>query len=295
MNVPARKHLVVITCLLLFVVASIVFLVVVIERQPRGGSGEEVALNPGSDLVSLPSQAEMNPSGLGTKPWKSPGRQWRVRVKKYPQPPFTSTPVMDYYSKLAKQKPTPPDDFMMFVRVLPLRHNGDHDIARFQFIPGEDVPKYYLKSAQGAKFVLEVDAQTGQAVEFHPERATRKRVRSFDDEQYLKTQLWFPVDWMLRNTDLVAVPAEKRYTTPARDERGEPKEFIKSLEAVTVPTRLSNASGKTIRAVRIEWSRHYLDNYRLVQVWVPGEPWWRSFQRYYGDRLDLEATWVKDE
>lgn len=295
MNVARKRFLFAAWVLLIAAIGGVSWMIVALGRHQfidPGIAAHPGPLEPVNDSKSPKSLAEIARFGPGTDDWKTPGRQWRLRVKKYPQPPYASTPVMDYYLGLAKQKSTPPDEFLMLVRVLPIRHIDDRDVARFQFIPTNSVPKYYLDSVKGANFVLEVDVQMGQALEFHPERATRWSVRSFDDEKYLQTQLWFPVDWMLRSVDLATVPARKKYTKPTRDERGEPKAFIKSLEAVNVPTRLPNASKKTEQAVRIEWSHQYTDKYRLVQIWVPGEPWWRSFQRYYGDRLDLEATWV---
>lgn len=230
---------------------------------------------PGGDGVGQPEPA----------PWETPGKQWRLKITRYwvggtpgrPLTPEELKPRVDYKSG-------------MTVRVLPVRHRGDHRIARLQFTPGDKAPPHIRK----LRYVLEIDTSTGKVEGVKPPGTRGVRIAAFGDDKYLQTTLQgFPLDWMTRNSDLATVPKVKvTRTVPLPSKRGE---YVKTLEPTKVPASLTAGGAGTVAAVRITF-RVQINNrrdYTLVQTWVPGEPWWRSYQQFTNDELRLEAVRVE--
>jgi len=222
------------------------------------------------------------PSGVGSVPatWKTPGMQWRVKVRQY-----SRAYALDYGDPevaVEAQKLKVQYEFEMIITVLDPQISDAQQIARLQFTPSEDAPAVIRQH----EYVLEIDLATGRVQTL---KSVKSKYPGFftiiraEDQLFLVTELLgFPVDWIVEATDLATLNNVAARTIRLVQSQAEVDKILK-------PTTIE--SNKV--AVQIEAGHPAHDalgpSRHVIQTWVPGESWWRSFKRYYGDRLDLEA------
>jgi hypothetical protein len=235
------------------------------------------------------TQTEVLPAPLL---WRQVGASWRLRVKQYQAGSVAAVK----FPKDWVFKPSVQAEFDVIVKVLPSRHQGDHTITRLCFTPDTGAPKHMADQ----RIVLEIDQSDGTYVDFKPRNLGMPIEIPFDGVDYLWDQLYgIPINWIVRNRDLITIPqAKSEHIIPLV----EPTELVKMIEPVKIMTQ----SGSQCDAVRItlverftqDTFEHTVDKrslYRTTQTWIPGERWWRSFQRIQSGTLDLEATLVEEK
>jgi len=229
--------------------------------------------------------AEDNVTGEGIQElWSKPGTEWFVRIRQYSRGWMLESSNREVNEEAQKQRVQ--CEFDMRITVLEPQGEGHGRIARIQFTPLDDAPE----SIRGNIRVLEVEASTGKV------RAVKERVddkgggvasiAEIGSERILFTQMYgFPTDWIVSLADLARVPTREDDRSVI-DKAGD--SFIKVLRA-------NVTAGDKRQAVEVETATSWLDaepTRKVVQTWVPGEGWWRSFTRYIQGHLDLEATLV---
>jgi len=123
-------------------------------------------------------------------------------------------------------------------------------------------------------------------------------IAEFNGERAFLSNSAFPMSWVAGPADLARIPHREEQHRVAVETRsslgptGQFHEFIKRVRpAVTATDRQ--------RALEIEsFSLAPLaevPSTRVLQTWVPGEGWWRSYTSYIHGHLYLEATLVEHE
>ncbi len=140
----------------------------------------------------------------------------------------------------------------------------------------------------GALHVLELDTTTGQPKAVRDKKGNELTVVGrIGTERVLFTETYgFPTDWIVTATDLVQIPARTQDRSVIDKTRAS---FVKRLRGIVTEPGDD-------QALEVEVATAWLDaapSRRVVQTWVPGEGWWRSFTRYKQGHLDLEATKVE--
>jgi hypothetical protein len=184
------------------------------------------------------------------------------------------------------QKPKIGCEFHVGITVLEPQGEGEERVARIRFRTLEDAPDY----AQGT-FVLEIDARSGAPKVLKEvdgkvggnhwiEEAGRERVLFSDAPG-------FPAAWIIDVDDVAHIPAaEREHRTKCEQSGNSLVKILRPIEAV----------GDKIRALQVEAAVFYPfveeARVRILQTWVPGEGWWRSYKRYIQGHIDLEAELV---
>jgi hypothetical protein len=215
--------------------------------------------------------------------WLTAGKRWQVKLTQYSRMPTNLV-----RSAPAAEEQRAKLEFEMTISVLPPLLADGRRLARFEFAPSKDAPP----EVAGQKYLLAVDVASGRADSLKLVEGRYPgsfAIEPAGDERVLLTDLFgFPADWILQNADLSEVSG-----AVDRSARIDNTQVVltKSLSQVTVDHDRqamkmdltlpdSNATGPSKR---------------VVQTWVPGESWWRTFQRYRGGRIDLEARLVSTD
>lgn len=217
--------------------------------------------------------------------WTKPSTEWVVHVRRYSRGwmlKSTNQKVND-----EAQKPRVDCEFHMSITVLETQSEGEQRIARIQFTVLDDAPEF----GKGT-FVLEIDASTGAP------KGLKKIAGRVGGSQWLegdsgKRILFsdspgFPTSWVVEAADLSHIPtAEQEHKINSE----------KSGLALVKILRPTETDGDKLRALQVEGALFYpfieVAQVRVVQVWVPGEGWWRSYKSYVQGHIDLEATLVE--
>lgn len=225
--------------------------------------------------------------------WTTPGTEWVVRVRQDKR--AWGLGYSDPRMRERAEKPQLAFESHVRITVLEPQGEGEQRIARIQFTALDDAPAY----AQGA-VVLEIDATNGapKAVKGVAEKKYGiPSVAEFNDERVLFSETsGFPLCWIVSVADLARIPPREEERTIAIETKsslGPTGQFLRLLKNL----RPSITSGNQVPAVEVEAALFYpfIDEaqFRVVQTWVPGEGWWRSFKRYTQGHIDLEAELVE--
>lgn len=242
--------------------------------------------------VTVSPRAPADEGPFSTPPaWTVPDTQWRVRVWRYrPLAAASSDPRIN--AEMRKRKVQ--HEFDMTITVLLPANMWGWDIARFRFTLSSDAPFYI----QGKEYLAQVRLENGKIYR-HPkligERGAAAELSEIGQLGVLFTHIsGFPIDWIIEAADIWEVPAtEQDLSMPLPDDP-----HHRHLHKVVQPASLGDGAPDAVRieaSIRNERGEVIAPHKRVVQTWVPGEPWWRSFQRYQGDRLELVAIRLDDE
>lgn len=217
--------------------------------------------------------------------WTKPGTEWYVHIRQYSRgwAVQSSNPEINEEA----QKPKIQCEFHMHITVLEPQGEDDTRVARILFTPMDDAPDF----VRGGIRVLELDAATGKvkAIKIRTDEkgGGEKSVATIGQEQVLFAETYgFPVDWIVSGSDVALRPTREEDRSLLNKEGDS---FIRKL-------RPAMAEGGRDPAVEIETATSWCGREpraRIVQTWVPGEGWWRSFTRYLDGHIDLEATLVE--
>lgn len=186
-------------------------------------------------------------------------------------------------------------EFHMRITVLEPKGKGGHRIARIQFSTLEDAPAF----ARGT-FVLELYANTGKPKALKEIDGncggSNGIVRTAEERVLFSTTPGFPTAWIVNAADLARMPTEpeeRKATIEQRNSIGKSSyQFVKKLR----PTVTADGEHKALEVDAASIKGSPGASRRVVQTWVPGEGWWRSFTRYsHTGNPDLEATLVEHE
>ncbi len=218
--------------------------------------------------------------------WSTPGTEWLVRVRQYSR--SWGLGYSDPRMAEEAQRPRVDFEFHMRITVLDPRREGEEQIARIRFAPMDDAPEHL----RGKIRVLELVAATGRAIGTTDDEkpiVLRGAKAPLGEEHGLFTEAYgFPTDWTINATDLSLPPTSEVDRSVIDKAAGS---FVKKLRRTAI-------GGERQQAVEVEAATSWLDaepRRKVVQVWVPGEGWWRSFSRYIQGHIDLEATLVDRE
>lgn len=253
----------------------------------------------GACFVWFPAErlAASDPPGGQRAPesWTTPGTQWRIHVRKY----STSWRISYGSRRLQEeaQEPRIESEFHVHVTVLEPRVECEWRVARIEFRPLGDAPDYYSNSV----YVLEINADNGQPLalkEVAGNVGWFQRIENGDDEPILFSETDFPTSWIVSMADLARVPdkSEDRSATvqcKASPEARIPIQMPKKLRPTAIESgHLAALEVDVATPVRRPDAVPY---YRVVQTWVPGEGWWRSYKGYIQNHINLEATLVEQK
>lgn len=220
--------------------------------------------------------------------WAKPGDEWRLKVRIY-------NPQLTGLRFDPKRIPEVHHQWEMRVNVLQPRVVAGKRIARFQFTPVTNVPE--SRRQELLKYILEIDAQTGKVEGIQPEPKLQSIFTTAGEMKFIITAVWgFPVDWIADRSDWARIPLKREVKV---EYYGLNKQFKveKFLDPVKVP--LKGSAGEVLQkpGVQIYLMDHSLTD-RVVQTWIPGERWWRSFQRFSDDgeghkELRMDAVLVE--
>lgn len=229
------------------------------------------------------TNAEVDSKAHVPAAWTTAGTEYLIHVRQYSM--GWALGISDPQQRQEAQVPKVQLEFDIRITVLESHGEGDERIARIQFTPLNDAPDF----VRGSTCVLELDAGTGTAKAII-ESGDDKRgvvVATGGIQRALENAMsGFPIEWIVSASDLALVP-------PWQEDRSvinKPGDsFIKKLS----PT-LIGENGQS--AVEVEAATTWPDAepYRkVVQTWVPGEGWWRSYKRYIHGHIALDATLVE--
>jgi len=228
---------------------------------------------------------ENAPNGNVLAVWTKPGTEWVVHVRQYSR--AWGAGYSDPQMAEEAQKPRVQYEFHMRITVLEPQGEGAALIARIRFTPSDDAPEFMLGECR----ILELDAKSGRpkAIKHATDEkgGGSRSITTAGAERVLFTEMYgFPTDWIVSATDLAAIP------NGAQD-RG-----VLNRSGASVAKKLRETVTETggDQALEVEATAAWHDSTaskRVVQTWVPGEGWWRSFARYKQGHLDLEATLVE--
>ena len=242
---------------------------------------EHACAEAGATGESATGTATDSPGALFPE-WAGAGAKWNVKVKQY---------VLPARERQVRNETRVEDEFCMTVSVLNPRVKKcpKRQVVQFRFTPSPSSPL----GGAGNECILEVASQSGQV--------ERLRTTESDTSMLGRLNAWpgqrcvfcdsrgfpgygFPVDWVIRASDLAGIP------------NAEDKELLQEQGKPDVTRCRTRAVLDGREAVRIEasWEIGNLKG-KVVQVWVPGEPWWRSFRRYSGETLVMEAVRVDSD
>ena len=216
--------------------------------------------------------------------WIKPGTEWVVQVRRYSRGWMLMSSNQEVNEDA--QKPRVGCEFHVGITVLEPKGEGDNRVARIQFRTFDDAPDY----AQ-ATFVLEIDANNGKPIalrEIAGKVGGSHSIQQAGGERVLFSDApGFPTAWTVSVADFAEIPAT---------ERERRINFEKSRHSLIKILRPAVTDNDRLRALQVEAALFYPfieeAQVRIVQVWVPGESWWRSFTRYIQGHIDLEATLV---
>jgi len=219
--------------------------------------------------------------------WTRPGTEWLVHVRQYSR----GWAVESSNSKVNEEGRKPKVQCEFHMRITVLEPQGEHPVrvAQIKYTPLDDAPDFM----RGSIRVIELDAASGKVKaikEVSEDKGSGvESVAQIGAEKLLFTRIYgFPVDWIVSASD-VSVPAAREEDRSVINREGD--SFIKKR-------RPSLTADQKQQAIEIEASTAWLDaepRTRVVQTWVPGEGWWRSYTRYIQGHIDLEATLVEDD
>ena len=220
------------------------------------------------------------------KTWTTPGVHWLIRVKQYNRGAeigHTDPKLTEQARQLRVQY-----EFFLKVDVLEPIGNQEEQIARIRFSPMEDAPP----DVKGQVYVLQLDANSGKPLKLElvegkwPGSITIERA---GDQQFVLTNLFgFPADWIVDPSDVTLIPTHEVDRGEVID--GTTVQLSKTLRPVATEGHANNA---TEVDVSLPPGGSVGNGKRVVQIWIAGETWWRTFKRYQGDRLDLEAECIR--
>jgi len=217
--------------------------------------------------------------------WTKTGTEWLIQVRQYSR--SWGAGYSDPRMKEEAQKPRVEHEFHMRITVLEPRAGFDERVARIRFAPSEDAPDFM----RGKFRILELDARTGKPKGIREadddEKGSTSGVDAFGPERVLFTGAYrFPTDWVVNAADVAAIPT-----------REDDRSFInKAGHSFIKKLRPTVTAEEKDQCVEIEAAMAWLEaepSRKVVQIWVPGENWWRSFTRYIDGHIDLEATLVE--
>lgn len=227
--------------------------------------------------------------------WTTPGTQWLVQVRKY-----SIAWAIGYGDRKLKEKAQEPrieSEFHMRITILEPRVEHERTLARIEFRPLEDAPNPYAQSV----IVLEIDASNGKPLAL--KEAVGKllgggEIEGDGGEGTFFSDTGFPTSWIASVADLARVPEEP-------EDRSITLQSRVSLDA-TVPVQLSKKLRPTVienghrPALEVEAASGVrqpdaVPYYRVVQTWVPGEGFWRSYKGYIQNHINIEATLVEQK
>ena len=221
----------------------------------------------------------MSHSAATPPQWRAAGTEWRLRVEQYAAPQLIQSAKARAPSNA---EPRIAAAFTMTVRVLEPAVARTGPVARFQFTPDPGAPA----DMNGQVYTLSVDLETGQVTDLALTGGRfpgSSAIESAEDKRALFTTIFgFPVDWIVSAADLRPQgPEEAHAWTVGEGSR------LHSARRV-LPNSLAAQPAMAVEAA----INHSNDGpkHRVIQTWVPGEPWWRTFARYRDGHFELTAT-----
>ena len=238
-------------------------------------------------LVYLPdpsSNANSSPKNIDMRNWTAPGTELVVFIRQY-----SRGWMIDLGNKSANGKePNPQVDyeFQMRITVMEPQMSTGRRLAVFRFRTLDGAPE----NIRGT-FELRIDANSGAPVELNEldgKVGGNTHVEKVGtDEVLFSDARGFPTSWIISVSDLVSIPGEvKEQRRVSTDQK---YQVVKSLR----PGAATSTSQSTLEVEAVDSSLEGAVRVRILQTWVPGEGWWRSFTRYVNGHLDLEATLVE--
>lgn len=248
----------------------------------------------------MASKTENSFASASNSPWGSERKAYRLKIRTFFSWFFSSgDPQVN--ERIKKLIGTPDYEFIMIAEVLePDRIQGQR-VGRIQFTPswtGKE-PPHNIESIRNRVVLLPIDLTNGSALEPKTIKGNDSGSSNIVEGDGLRA-LWsndsnFPLDWIIQAADISTIPKEKVIRKGRRSSPRDPKvsrEIIQVLQPVT-----TKGDGKKAVRIEVSYSGSFggLEEWKVVQTWVPGEPLWRDFKRYFGDKLNLEAERIPDQ
>lgn len=229
------------------------------------------------------------------------GQEWSLRVRQYGR----AQRVSDPHENERNLVPCVQFDFHVLVRVVALTTCNGHPCVQVRFTAGSDAPDLStidrpdLEQLRALEYTLTFDAESGGVLQLQStgESGVNEQVLRADGYAALLPRGAFPVDWILARADFEnRVDRTMLLNFPgfrAAPDRPHPNTALRrSISPVAqggcVRITVGHVGLTATGEPRAEATNE------VEQVWHPGEPWWRSFRRYVGGLIDMEADLVTD-
>jgi hypothetical protein len=232
------------------------------------------------------------------------GQEWRFLVRQYGHGLVYSSDSRTHERSLI---PRVQYEFHVKARVTELMRRDGRACVCIEFMAEPDAPLInstdpaYANIIRDQKYILTLDAETSKVVEFEaqPEHSSSQLLEAEGCTALLPQISWFPIDWAISRSDLENPAARTEllnfpdfHPTPDRPTpNGALKRTVSPEKDGTIRITVGEVSliprketGEPAREARCE----------VEQVWHPSEQWWRSFRRFSGGHIDLEAVRVSD-
>ena len=235
--------------------------------------------------------------------WKV-GQEWRLLVR-----PYSRGWMVAHSSPRDNERaliPRADREFHVKARVIDVMSRGDHERVTIQFTAESDAPVIDSTNPPRAdvvrtqEYTLTLDAQTWQVVELEgkPE-VSSNQVLAGGDCRAILTPGWLPIEWVIARADLENL-AERTELLNSPDfrptlERPTPSGALRRTVCPEKDGNLRISVAEVDLLPRKKSGEPPKEAMREVeQVWHPGDRWWRSFRRYSGGHICMEAFLASD-